>query len=339
MATFNLVHISDLHFAVEQARSNPFEDRRYVELLLDFNNRYLPSTFCARKAVVLADTLGVGKDNIDVLLITGDIATSGSMEDLSSAKEWITGNASAEHVPRIVGFDLPNEFIRLGDVTPLVILPGNHDRFSGKKNSPGSPNFETVFGVNWDLGRGSTTLTSFHGIREFNLKKDGEHLSILSADLTLKAESDADRRWGYLGQGYAYDDVCQGLVQATAKCVETNPNVYVIWATHFPPDFEHKKVGSCLKLLNSGKLVKAATDAGVNLIFCGHTHIRDVYKVAGVNVICAGTAIAFGKQEAHSFNAITLETQGGKLTKAAVIDFLWDENDAAFNRNNKIHLS
>jgi 3',5'-cyclic AMP phosphodiesterase CpdA len=344
---FQIAHISDLHFAVEEARGNAFTEHNHVELILGFSNRYLPSSFTGRKAIILADLLVDLKDEIDALLITGDLATTGDIQDLEAAKDWIVGNASTKYIPALRGFaPVPNTVRRIGDVKPFVIIPGNHDRFLGRKNEPGSTSFETVFGTYWDLDSGFVDQTCpFPAIRKTTLRSRAsanstEKLTFLCADLALRAKHDDQGTWGYLGQGRAYSDICTDLVDETRHCRSEDSLNCVVWVIHFPPRFEHPKVGNRLRLLGEDLLLDSADSVDVKLVFTGHTHLADVYKArkSRAVVVCAGTPIAFGKGEEHSFNLATLDVDQGCLVDAKVVHWAFNSTEKTFKADKSIPI-
>lgn len=332
MATFKIIHISDLHFAFESSYGNNYTENRYIELLLDWKNQYRPSTFSARIAANLPKVLTDFSSAVDALLITGDLATTGTKNDLDSAKDWIAGNAAARHITRnlLQNYQAP----RLSAVAKtLIIMPGNHDRFNCQNNIPRSPLFETVFGSHWDMGSGRTIAAkNIPEIRKTIIQNGDDWLIVLCADFSLRVKSDQDCILGYLGQGRAYQNICNELVLETQFCRDEYPHALIVWATHFPPKFDHEKVGKRLRLLDEDKLLAAATDAGVRVIFSGHTHISKAYTVpgSGVVIVCAGTPFAFGKGEEQSFNTVTLSANQGSLSNLDVVRCSWHDKLATF---------
>lgn len=324
--------MSDLHFAVESGYGNNCIEHHYIDLLLDWKNRYRPNTYSARIATNLPKVLTDHSTDVDALLITGDLATTGSQSDLNTAREWIAGNAAAKHIPR---------YLHQGEVAQklatvaktLILMPGNHDRYQGPKSIPRSALFESVFGNHWDLGSGKTLpARNAPEIRKTIIQNGDDWLIVLCADLSLRKKIDQNGMWGYLGQGSSYQDICDEMVRETQFCRAMYPQILVVWATHFPPKFDHKKVGSRLRLLDEDKLLIAATAAEVRVIFSGHTHISKAYQVPGsrVVVVCAGTPIAFGKDENQSFNAVTLNADRGRLTDISVVCCSWQDKLATF---------
>lgn len=324
--------MSDLHFAVESDYGNNYTENRYIELLLDWKNRYRPSTFSARIATNLPKVLADHSFAVDALLITGDLATTGTQNDLDSAKDWIAGNAAARHIPRnLFRSDVAPRLATVAKT--LIIMPGNHDRFQRQNNIPRSPLFETVFGSHWDMGSGRTMpAENVPEIRKTIIQNGDDWLIVLCADFSLREKSDQDCIFGYLGQGRAYQNICDELVLETQFCREQHPNALIVWASHFPPKFDHERVGPRLRLLDEDKLLTAAADAEVRVIFSGHTHISKAYTVLGsrVVVVCAGTPIAFGKDEEQSFNTVTLSANQGSLTNLNVVRCSWHDKRATF---------
>jgi predicted phosphodiesterase len=334
LPTFNLLHLSDLHFAVEPERANPYLERRIAEGVLGFKNPFLPNTFCPQKAVLLASAIEDIKNDIHAILITGDLATTGMQPDLDSAKNWIAGSASHKYVPHQFGGS--STVTCLGDLAgTLILMPGNHDRYQGAANDPGSAVFENVFGTHWDLGRGNVMQPVNPRIRRADVRSENEALIILCADFSLIQKIDAtDSLVSYMGQGKAYKNIVDALVAETRTCRETDQNACIVWATHFPPQFKHDtvNVGPELALINDDVLLDAASKESIKIIFSGHTHVSSVYRAfRDVYVVCAGTPTSYGRNEIqHSFNAVVLTTARNKLATVSVMRYLWDKKMAVF---------
>ena len=332
MENFRLTHLSDLHLAVQHSRANAFVSHKYLEVLLDFNHRYLPSTFAPRKAILLAAELARLSAESSAILITGDIATTDA--DLAFAKEWIFGAGSFSYVPQYQFQPLGADTIpRIACVSPTVLMPGNHDRFQGGRNLPGSVEFEKVFGNNWDLGNGNSKgLPVRKYVKCTKLTLGQTALTVVCADLSLKSDADQDCPLGYLGQGRAYADRLSDLVDVTEQCQDRTGGMCVVWAIHFPPRFYDSRVGPRMRLISEDLVLQAADKAGIRIIFCGHTHLSRVYKAehSKVYVVNAGTPCAFGKDEIHSFHDVSLEVDGERLVSATVTNYEWHNDLASF---------
>src|SRR6266480_4658674 len=59
------------------------------------------------------------QDAVDAIIVTGDLATTGSEVDLSTAKAFFFANTPIPPVARV----------KLNLRIPVIFLPGNHDRF------------------------------------------------------------------------------------------------------------------------------------------------------------------------------------------------------------------
>lgn len=318
--TFRLCHISDLHFSKIVGRYNSLEGANGVREKTDAILRELlsakgsvkralyPSTFNKDVALQLLRQVVDESHRSDLVVVTGDIATTGIREDLSVGLEYFRGRLHSKWCP---GY--PELSVSLLE-NAVIFLPGNHDRYDGLALGPGSGEFEEVFGALWDRECGvNYDLHCVKGrsrIKVCTLEKDGAGLVIVSADLSLTHQNEGVGMFGYVGQGSA--QLIEQMLDATKTTLQEAESaripVAVVWAVHFPPIFPGLKPE--LKLLNEAEFVSAAESVGVQVIMAGHTHEALCYTVgqsSSVNVVCCGSSCGMSASEEYSYNMIEID--------------------------------
>jgi 3',5'-cyclic AMP phosphodiesterase CpdA len=273
MGKFTVLHASDLHLAKTPDRAGfPgwFHVRRGLPTLLASNGSAHPYALARF----------VFDHKPDLVLISGDIATSGSRENLLVASELIDSTPFRRYVNA-------NRRPTLAKAR-RVLIPGNHDRFHG--NAPYLPNnlaFDGTFRRHWRNSRVNTLVVLKH-------RADSTLLAVIGADFSLRRRRDATYPlFGYLGQGRVYGGTLKALQAETKRVQGKYEAVEIIWAVHFPAQFP--KLARALKLIDGGKLLSAAKAMKVQYILSGHTHVPSDYSpLSGVEVLCAGTAMEFG---------------------------------------------
>jgi 3',5'-cyclic AMP phosphodiesterase CpdA len=298
MPLFRLVHISDLHFSTTPGRKSHIvptaKIRSALKAIFGGNNPFTPPSHDFRAAKALAHQLYDAKGAYDAILITGDLATTGFEDDLVAAREYLCGRHGA-------GSALSAQIPAIADLAPLVMVPGNHDRWEKlvPPYSPGHSRFElpNCFGPDWrlrrarwcptDLGRANGRVHSFH------LRKENSVLSICCVDLSIKAGSINPNE--YLGKGKATSDILFELERVTKSARATFSNSEVVWAVHFPPHFG--EAGNSLELMDEADLVALAERCNVHVMFAGHTHEARDYDIPNqshsIRVLTCGTTLEY----------------------------------------------
>lgn len=247
---------------------------------------------------------------VDLCLVTGDIAETGTQEDMKKAAQLSFGHQG----------------IFANVHTPRVFLPGNHDRWQDEKKIPGGEKFDKVFSEEWPSGMG--------GVHHWSQTKPcpttgkNETLGVVSADFCLRNRADQEGARGYIAQGRAYPEVVSALVQKTQEIrAEHDGLAFILWAFHFPPHFPYSKMrrdnlagSGWMQLLESDGVIKAANDAGVTLIMGGHSHTRMLYfpdktLYPNLRVFCASTVLGKPIQDEQGFHLLDFEIQGGQLVR------------------------
>lgn len=292
MATFRILHISDLHICkhldIRQI------SKRAIGSMSEALRNFTFASYCPKKLSRFVRFVRRIKDSLDAVIITGDVATTGRWFDLQQA------------------LGVVKEISEVG--VPLVLLPGNHDRwmphfrdhdfvFRSWGYDPGGTDFYQVFGEFWEKD-----------VRIFQKEKDGFTVAIVAADLSLRQPDDCEfydrisKLTNKHGQGKVYSDILQNMVDATfaAQRPDSDNNVVTLWAVHFPPFYPN--IESHLKLIDEDLLVEKASQLGVLAILAGHKHAALPYPSPdkSFHVFCAGTLTEY-RPIKNQFYIISLE--------------------------------
>jgi 3',5'-cyclic AMP phosphodiesterase CpdA len=198
-----LLQLSDLHFHDRPNRIGLpdslvafTEAQSYVERLKILREAGVVGS---DQTDVAASAAAFVKANpVDMVIVTGDVATTGTWQDLAIAWNWLHA---------------------LG--VPWIALPGNHDRFKSEVDlfPPGNPQFDYTFPT-WSARQGVQVM----------FQRD--NVTVIGADFTLQAGDYGEGPFGHLGQGR----VRQELVDELVRQSDLGTFAIVIWAIHFEPD-------------------------------------------------------------------------------------------------------
>ena len=327
MTTFRLLHVSDLHIAEEPDQwdiVSAYRLFRKWELSSALQRARLPwvtpSSYDRDLARAVARFAKTYAEKVDVILVTGDIATTGLAADLRTAHQFISasparGSRSINNFPTLNSSRLP-----------IFLLPGNHDRFgSSYTASPNDRRFDTVFSAFWPSGAG----VSVNYVRRRN-----EALCVIAADFTLERRDDAHSIAGVWGQGRVYASRLRSLVQATVHARTQQPEPAVVWAIHFPP--VSSDVEPALSLIDGRAVAVAARLHNVPFIFAGHVHVAGRYEYSSapnVTVWCAGTATSVNPDDLNTIHLLDIEVGKGAATDLTCRTYRWSQNAGEFTRS------
>jgi hypothetical protein len=328
MPLFNFLHVSDLHIGAYPGRIGFFDlwqtaglkktARAAFTLSPDQSKVAKVSSYDAAILDGLAELAWEYRDEIDGVIITGDIATIGRKKDLQAASGFV--------------YDLPGTLIphrtvvgrpTLGGHSRVLLIPGNHDRFRRPFCYPGGRKFDRFFGHSWPVGQWAHSFGTF--------SKGGAEVIFLGADLTLRLTDFQQLAppavWG---AGRAYNDVVQDLAALTSAARQYHPKAVVAWLIHFPPYFPNQV--SALALIDEDKLDGAAPKEIV--LLAGHTHLEENYDLpkSGAKVLCAGSATQFREppDEERLAHFVTFDVLGSGDYTVAVKTLKWDDAQAGW---------
>lgn len=310
MVTFRVLHVSDLHVA-RVAESVNFVDvrSRRKGLIRAIRGQYKghPVHFRHPTSHDIAALQDVAEHafldpELDLILITGDIATTGEADDLRVAVDFITG-------PPAAGWMTARNTPTLAAAkAPVALLPGNHDRYENATFPFGAAAvvFDDLFNDYWWAGQNASPIAV--------LKKETEWLLVMGADFSLRVPEYRKNPLAHAGQGEVSPHVLKSLRLLTKRCKEQLKRRHVtpaaVWAIHFAPKCDDER----LQLRNDDEFLAAAESDGVHHIFCGHTHEPGDPQIGKVQVHCAGTASSFEPELGNFIHTREIDVTGGVIT-------------------------
>ncbi len=347
MGSYSLLHATDFHLCIEPNRKNRFA--LFREGKQDSLEGFAQTTFRNFQLkgigqIVSGGGLAVGpyqryfedfyfssyrpevyeqfarfihfnEAEIDLLVLTGDMATTGMATDLALAENrfkinpnWL-GEGSANH------YRPP-----LRDSVPSLVIPGNHDRYKDGIGTAGGTNFDLSFNGFWQTIPSVTGRVTWEGVGR------DDALLIIGADFSLKSNQDIKERGlkrlgRILGRGLTHADVLQDLVQLTSSLKLKHSNAAFVWAIHFPVGLVED---DNLALLNWQQIRHEAGIHGIQLILCGHIHKRTRIDHTDCKVLVAGSCCAVDFDEDHTFTVLDFETDNSKIISIVRKDFRFE---------------
>jgi 3',5'-cyclic AMP phosphodiesterase CpdA len=292
---FRILHISDLHFGAQAELVGIPENLR---LLLSGQpvEPGVASTHGPRAADALAAFAFDHAGEFDVILLTGDLAATGSTADLQPVQRFLRDppasgylTARAQPTLRAAG-------------CPIALLPGNHDRFGRKFLQifpPGDTRFDTMFSPEWAAGQSAQRLWQHN--------RQGATVVIIGADFTLYPGDNANHVFGHLGRGRADQPRVDALRTQTARARNDHPDCVVLWAIHFDPE----QKGDLLELLEEHRLKSAADAEAIGLILCGHTHQSRFSRFGNAHLAVCGTTSQFHAPPGNQLHVVELDVTPG----------------------------
>ena len=288
---FRLLHLTDLHLCIEPSRSNIASLRSLsrhdlVDVLrtgadYGLNALFHPASYKPAALQALIRFVNENADSYDLLAISGDLITTGRGDDLAVGQQFLVGNAMYAASGYAPGLDSRG--------TPIVAVPGNHDRYQDVKATPGSPNFELRFGNKFMPGYSGRT-----GWLALSDASGSEALLFLYADFSFLSANDPVNKAHRYGGGNADQHTRRNLENATWKLrrrlLEKFKSVQTVWMIHFAP----YECGAPHELIDKEQVIELASHCNVRTMICGHTHRMRKYDELGVTVFCGGAATSVG---------------------------------------------
>ncbi len=285
MVTFRILHASDLHI---YRRQKTFGLPDCLDALIAgqlswsdlLENGDLVSSYEGNLTEALANFAYVNRDGLDAIVVSGDIATTGEVEDLTIARDFLTATpASGYHTAD------GKATLKAGGI-PVALVPGNHDRFGPLEFvfRPGNTTFDAVFrdGGYWTAGQSAQVL--------WVGQRDKATAVLIAADFTLPPSDEGCAKWGRFGQGDVTLPTLTRLVELTTQVRTRYPGCVVLWMVHFDPEARDPNLTLC----HSDLLKTTVTSQAPAAILCGHTHLVPVAKDLGsTQVLVSGTTAQF----------------------------------------------
>lgn len=307
MAVFNLLHLSDLHIAKYANRTSLASTMERVLERSDAgyfasHNKTVAEAASAAISKIF-DGFSSSSSGIDLIVASGDIATTGEEEDLRSARVYLDRFIAS---PYLSAFSSKSEKKK----RTILLIPGNHDRFSFAGHA-GWNFFEIALNNYWppyEDGRRRRILSKVLD------KKDG-CLGVVGVDFSLEKNSDATLNLrAHWGQGMASKDTLAALETETGDLRQEHKGICIIWMVHFSP---LHGVNRKLMLRNATNVRDAALRLKIPLILCGHIH-KSAVTTIGENseVWCAGSLCQHNEPNGHELHLLELKTSGPFLEEA-----------------------
>jgi len=249
------------------------------------------------------------------VLITGDLAASGAEADLDAAQAYLATRNS--------GF--PREPYGLAqDDQVLLLMPGNHDRYSPTLGWSGGTLFDEKFKAVWGVGWGAKFWHRFDG--------QSERLVLLAADFCLAPGTRRPTKaWG---TGRVCARTLSSMKELTRAVSTGTAKEAVLWCVHFPPNFEvngDPVVPRHLRLDQCQTLLEAAQSLQVQAILCGHLHEEHCPIGSAPALLCAGTATAYeGEEFVNSVLIHEFDVEGGVILGIRHTRYKWDQSRCEF---------
>ncbi len=265
-----------------------------------------PASYDDVPLLAAADFLEEFSSELDLLVVLGDLATTGLDDDLAVAEQVFLDSKTKEHLnaalePRLGGLGIP-----------LHVIPGNHDRYKDDFATPGCAKFDEVFHAIYKPNK---------GVCSEKLQSDNISVGLISADFCFADGSDP----GYLrrlGRGAVDDVILSELDFQTRKWQRENPEMPVIWALHFSPA---DGVSTALVLEEREKVTHLAKQLGVKHIFCGHTHVNKRQVGTHPHIYCAGSVSAIDSTDNHFIHICSIDRSSTGELQLEVFDLKYDE--------------
>lgn len=311
MAQFRLLHLSDLHFCARSSGPDAIEilkhearQLRIHRALFQIRRNGLFSGHNRDRARAVAEFALDHRGELDGIVITGDLATTGLPADLAAARAFVDSPAARDAVDANGNATLAASELR------IMLLPGNHDRYATGGGHAGGTGFETHFSGHW---------ATSNGVQHALFRFGGKALGIVAADFALQSDGQArpPAIIGRLGQGKAHGSVIEESKDRTRRLRRMTDGI--VWAVHFPPDPPGET--TWLRLLDAGALVEAARASGVGHILADHIHKDCTYPPPPADVVirCAHSACSSSVDGGNGFQILEIDvgTLGVTITEQA----------------------
>ena len=269
-----------------------------------------PASHDTRVLSAAADFIRSFASELDLLVLLGDLATTGKKEDIGHAKEFFADIDNSLSInrklrPAIGGLGVKMHF-----------LPGNHDRYKDDKGTPGSTLFDSAF---QDFYKPKNSVCSE------TIAGGDVTLGVISADFCY-LENEPVSKLKALGRGRVNSIVLGELERQTISWQHKNPGKPVIWAIHFSPGEDAPR---SIQLENRADVIDLANRLEVRHIFCGHTHVPNVDIGSFPYIYTAGSVSCVECRSQH-FLHLARVTKVNAEYELDVRDFKYDEVEDEF---------
>nr|WP_319516581.1 metallophosphoesterase [uncultured Cohaesibacter sp.] len=320
-----IAFIADPHLCIEARRQNLFslsfrKPAQNVDVLRNITGRFSssglnalikPTSYDEGVLEAAADFVEEIATELDMLVILGDLATTGLLDDLNVAKEIFLSEGVKEHLdarlnPRFGGLGIP-----------LHVIPGNHDRYLDDYGMPGCKNFDIVF---------KTVYSPKDGVCFSEIENDGILVGLASADFCFVEGSQPNILQRY-GRGEVNNIVLRELENRTRAWKDSNPGMPVVWALHFSVADD---VPYLLELNQKNEVLSKANLLGVKHIFGGHTHERKRQIGSHPHIYSAGSVSSIDSRDNHYIHVCEVKRDFSGEYVLELFDFKFDSEFREF---------
>jgi hypothetical protein len=305
MSSVRIVHASDLHIAAVPLTTSLIDRITPGNVANTIRTGVWASSYNPLVLACFAKFVWKNRASLNAVMLTGDIATTGSQKDLDVAHSFVTSTADI----KIPWLNDKREPTLEGSGVNVWIMPGNHDRYKHTLPPtfylPGGTYFDKRFQNKWT-----------YPVTTFSESVQDLTVAVITADLNLRDKSESKGSYGWLAQGKAYTDILDKLENETDEAKDKynaeNRALAVLWAIHFPPDYPY--IANTNKLLDSDTLIYRANHCQINGILSGHTHQPVRYRTPKMkfDVFCTGSVSQHYCPEGNHFQIIEVSTLDGQ---------------------------
>lgn len=316
MPLFRFLHISDLHIAARPRQLGPLNPAFWSLPSLTAPQGW--AVFSSYDDILfdkLVEYVTLHRHLLDFVIVTGDLANTGTDADLAVAQNLLLGASTTL-------------FTLAQAAVPLRLIPGNHDRFPGLPPlGAASTSFDGHFNLVWHAGPRAQYL--------IGQTRGGAELVCIGADFSLRHHTCASVALGFFGQGQVYHSVLRALKAETARARRAHPSACILWIVHFPPESDGQSIGlpselqrqiPQMRLDGGDRLLNAAQSYGVYAILAGHIHDWTAYTASnGTRISVAASATEYQAHHGNWLHWVELDIEAdGRVNAADVQDVAWN---------------
>jgi 3',5'-cyclic AMP phosphodiesterase CpdA len=317
----SIIHISDLHFV-----DSLTERGRRVWGKLGVNSHSFARADALSREIYKIRRLRDAVGTESILLVTGDISTSGDKESLQTAKAFLESEEMHEQ-GRLVTYGLGFRADR------RVVVAGNHDRYGSVPliQRASNTSFEETFG---SPSRYPYLVAHAHG-------SSGRSIVFFVFDSTLIRPGD-EFLWNRVARGRIEDAECDWLRNETKKLAAGTQLQSLDFKSRVVIDpsrcikvavLHHHPVGAgsgtSTMLINNENFASACRDSGMDYVLFGHEHT--FYRVSQPHTTKLGTAHYLCAPSATQFKGaagfLTFDYFSGECV---ITHYAWKDEEARF---------
>lgn len=276
MEDFKFIHLSDLH--IFRGTSQRFNNHKH-------------STQHMKGVQMIIEK---EKDNLDRLIISGDISHYGDEQNLLLAKQWIFGSIKSDE-GQVLSMGLPKAQHNL-----IRLVPGNHDAWNSKtmfgriidKRQKSLENFNAIFGEN-----GKHVISFPHGYYYDWLQKDNRAVFFVFLDSSFIGDTEIEKDnpelkyFDRIAKGKVstkqaegvlalYDQGMKGKLKNPHTDSYINSEIFskalkVVVMHHYLFEPQGLKSEPLLQVKQTKKVFRNFAFADIDILMCGHKHYSE----------------------------------------------------------------